>query len=53
MNNPEVNSTSLHDPVDTCNWKCKGHPSINLIRENVLFVNPFTFSEIAETNLER
>lgn len=53
MNSPEVNTTIPHDPVDTCIWKYRDHPSISLIRKNVSFVNPFTFSEVAETHLEK
>ena len=53
MHSPEVNSTSAHDPVDICIPKYRNHLRIKLIRENVSLTNPFTFSEITETDIER
>ena len=53
MNSAGVNSTCLHNPVDICILKYRGHASIKLIRENVSFINPFAFSESIETDIER
>ena len=50
MNCLEENRTSLNDPADICILKYRGHTSIKLIRQNVLFANPFTSSEITESN---
>ena len=49
----KVNSASADDPVHVCILKYRDHPNIKLIWENVSFVNPFTFSEITETDIER
>ena len=53
MNSSEVNSTIPHDPVNICILKYRDHASIELIRENEQFVNPSTFSEIIEIDIER
>ena len=52
MNSPEGNSTNSHDPVDICVLKYRDHSSIILFWEDVSFVNPFTFSEITEFDIE-
>ena len=46
-------SASPHDPVDICILKHRDHPNIKLIRENVSFVNLFTFLKITETDVKR
>ena len=53
MNSPEVNSTCLNDPANTCILKYSGHASTKLSRENISFANPFTSSEKTESNIVR
>ena len=53
MNSPEVNSTCLNDPANTCILKYSGHASTKLSRENISFANPFTSSEKNESNIVR
>ena len=50
MNNPEVNGTFPHNPVDISILKYRDQPSIKLIRENVSFVNPLI---LVETDIEK
>ena len=45
MQSPEVNSTSPNDLGETCTLK--------LFWEDLSFVNPFTFSDITETDFKR
>lgn len=51
MNSPEVSSTILKDPADIRIFTYSGHTNIKVIWGNILLANPFTSSEITESNI--